>query len=294
LTVSISPRIRLSGDLQQQKLAGEIQIHDALYSKDFDIMGMIGNKSRNLSLPPLDTQPANPIMLELFIKAPQNVRVKNKLADIDLKANLRVLGTALKPQIEGRVEVPKGKVVFGDIRYNIISGTFDFLNPLRLNPEMNVQVETVVQEYDVKLGIDGNLDQFSLSMSSDPPLSDSEIAQLLAVGAGGQTDAYSFVTRPLQTIVEGKLEETFRLDRLSVDVDPLLSKSKDSESTPTVTVAKRFFDALLLTYTTSVGGIDKTQLFEVEYELSDKVSVTAQRDQDGELDTSVTFKFRFK
>lgn len=159
---------------------------------------------------------------------------------------------------------------------------------------MNVQVETVVQEYDVKLGIDGNLDQFSLNMSSDPPLSDSEIARLLAAGTGTQTGAYSFVTRPLQTVLEGKLEETFRLDRLSVDVDPLLSNSKNSESTPTVTVAKRFFDALMLTYTTSVGGTDRTQLFEAEYELSDKLSITASRDQDGELDTSVTFKFKLK
>ena len=294
LTVTISPRIRLSGDLQQQKLAGEIQIHDALYSKDFDIMSVVGSKSRNLSLPPLEQQPVNPIMLELFIKAPQNVRVKNKLADIDLKANLRVLGTALNPQIEGRVEVPRGRVVFGDTRYDILSGVFDFIDPVRLNPEMNVQVETVVQEYDIQLGIDGNLDQFSLNMSSDPPLSDSEIARLLAVGTGGQTDAYSFVTRPLQTVLEGKLEETFKLDRLSVDVDPLLSKSKDSESTSTVTVAKRFFDALLLTYTTSVGGTDRAQLFEAEYELSDKLSITASRDQDGELDTSVTFKFKLK
>ncbi len=292
LAVTVSPRIRLSGDLQQQKLTGEIQIHDALYNKEIDFTNFIGNKSRDISLTPIDMPSTNPIMLELFIKAPQNVRVKNKLAEIDLKANLRVLGTALKPQIEGRIEIPKGKVVFGNIRYDILSGVFDFIDPVRLNPEMNVQVETMVQEYDIKLGIDGNLDQFSLSMSSDPPLSDSEIAQLLA--GGSQTDAYSFVTRPLQTLVEGKLEEAFKLDRISVDVDPLLSKSKDSEATPTVTVAKRFFDTMLLTYTTSVGGTDKTELFEVEYELSDKMSISAQRDQDGEMDTSVTFKFKFK
>ena len=294
LSVTVSPRVRLSGTLEEQKLAGEVQIHEALYSKDIDFMSFVGNKSRNISLTPLDSRPKNPIMLELFIRAPQNVRVKNKLADIDLKANLRVLGTALKPQIEGRVEIPKGKVVFGDIRYDILGGVFDFLDPLRLNPEMNVQVETTVQEYDISLGIDGTLDQFSLNMNSDPPLSDSEIVQLLAAGTGSQTDAYNFVTRPLQTVLEGKLEKTFNLDRISVDVDPLLSRSKDSESTPTVTVAKRFFDALLLTYTTSVGGTDRTQLFEVEYELSDKMSITAERDQDGEVDTSVTFKFKFK
>ena len=79
-----------------------------------------------------------------------------------------------------------------------------------------------------------------------------------------------------------------------VETDPLLSKSDDSESTPTVTVAKRFFDALLLTFKTSVGGTEKTQIFEVEYELSDKMSITARRDEKGELDTSVTFKFKLK
>lgn len=296
LNLTASPRIRVSGDLNQQKLAGEILIHDALYSQEIDLQALIGNKNRNLSLATIDSEAqASPLELELFIKAPQNIRFKNKLADINLKANMRVLGTAAKPQLEGRVEVLKGKIVFGDVRYDILGGVFDFLDPLRLNPEMNVQVETEIQEYKIRLNIEGNLDQFSLNMSSDPLLTDSEIAQLLTVGTGTQTKAYNFLSKPLQTIVEGQLEKAFNLDRISLDVDPLLSQnSKDSETAPTVTLAKRFFDALMLTYRTSVGGTTRKELIEVEYELSDGMAISARRDERGEFDTSVTFKIKLK
>ncbi len=297
LKVTVSSTVRLSGNLEHQELDGEIFIHNALYTKEVDLQSFLKNSNRNLSLVSLDSTADSPMFMpELFLKirAPKNIRFKNKMADINLKADLLVQGTIAEPQIGGRVEILDGKIMFGDIRYDILGAVFDFIDPLRLNPEMNVQVETVIQEYKVRLGIEGNLDQFSLEMSSDPSLSDSEIAQLIAVGTGAKTNAYNFVTKPLQTMLEGQLEKAFNLDRISVDVDPLLSGSKDSETSPTLTVAKRFFDALMLTYKTSVGGVERSQLLEMEYEISDNVSITARRNEQGEYDTSVTFKFKFK
>ncbi|PIE35269.1 hypothetical protein CSA56_04850 [candidate division KSB3 bacterium] len=297
LEMTVSPEIRLSGNMEKQSIDGEIVVHDALYGQEIDLQSFIRDQNRKLSLSSIDPDSQAPQFIpELFLKirAPKDVRFKNKLADIQLKADLLVQGTVVKPQIEGRVQVLDGKITFGDVRYDILGGILDFIDPLRLNPEMNIQVETVIQEYKINLGIEGNLNQFLLNMSSDPPLSDSEIAQIIAVGSGAQTNAYNFVTRPLQTLVEGQLEKAFRLDRISVDVDPLLSGSKDSEMTPTVTLAKRFFDALMFTYTTSVGGVERSQLFGLEYEISDKVSITAQTDEQGEYNTSVVFKFKLK
>ena len=295
LKVTVSPHVRISGDLSQQKLVGEVLIHDALYTQELDFQEMIFEKTRSISLNPSETEAENgQLTFDLFIKAPQNIKVKNKLADLDLRANLRIQGTAAKPQIEGRVEVLQGKVIFGDVKYTILSGVFDFLDPLKINPEINLQAETVVQEYDITLGVQGNLEQFSLNMISDPPLSDTEIARLIASGSGSGSNGYNIVTKPLQTIVEGRIEKAVKLDRLTVNVDPLLSKSGSSETTPTVTLAKRLFEDLMLTFTTTVGGSEKTQIVEVEYELSDNMSITAKRNETGEFETNFTFKFKLK
>ena len=157
-----------------------------------------------------------------------------------------------------------------------------------------MQAQTKIQDYLITLQIEGNLDQFALTMNSEPPLSDSEIARLLAIGSGSAANASNLVLKPIQTIMEGQLEQALKLDRVSVDVDPLLSKNGSSSTAPTVTLAKRFFDALSLSYTTTVGGTEKKQVFEVEYELSDRLAITARRNELGEYDTSFVFRFKLK
>ena len=287
LTVS-APQLQLSGTLAQPKIAGEIFIHNALYSKDLDIQGIISNKSRKISLN--TTEQSTPLAFDLFIRAPKDILVRNRFAEIDVRADLRIQGSTAAPQLEGRVEILAGNVQFGDITYRVLSGVLDFADPLRLNPEMNIRVETTVQEYTVSLGISGPLSEFILDMQADPELSQAQITRLLAGGSSSGGSGYEFVTKPLQTLVEGELGKAMRLDRFSVDVDPLLAGTEGAEASPSVTLGKRLFGDLLLTFTTSVGGSESSQLVELEYRLSDRLSLTASRNEKGEIDTSFTFK----
>ncbi len=296
LTFTVSPTLLFSGTPQQQKLAGEILIHDALYTQELDLQAFIGNKDRKISLfSELSQKQRETLTLDLAVKAPKDIRFKNKLADIEIRANpLRIQGSPFNPQIQGRVEAMSGKIIFGDVRYDILGAVFDFIDPSRLNPEMNVQAQTVIQDYAITLLIEGNLDRFTLNMNSDPPLKDGEIARLLAIGSGSQANASNFVIKPIQTMVEGRLERVFRLDRISVDVDPLLSRGGSGSTSPTVTLAKRFFDVLAFTFTTTVGGSEREELFEIEYDVSDNLAIVARRNELGEFDTTFTFKFKLK
>ncbi len=290
LTLTVSPHLQLSGNLAQPKIAGEVFIHQAIYSKDLDIQDIISNKSRKISL---NTTPqSTPLALDLFIRAPKDIQVRNRFAEIDMRTDLRIQGTTAAPQLEGRVEILAGNVRFGDITYRVLSGVLDFSDPLRLNPEMNIRVETTVQEYTVTLGISGPLSEFTLDMQAEPELSQAQITRLLAGGSDSAGSGYDFVTKPLQTLVEGELGKAMRLDRFSVNADPLLSGTEGAEASPSVTLGKRLFGDLLLTFTTSVGGSESSRLVELEYRLSDRLSLTASRNEKGEIDTSFTFKVK--
>ena len=157
---------------------------------------------------------------------------------------------------------------------------------------MNIRVETSVQDYQISLGIEGNLDQFTLDMQSEPELSKAQITRLLAAGSENGGNGYNFVTKPLQTLVEGELEKIMRLDRFSVNVDPLLYGEDGTDTSPRVTLGKRFFQDLLFTFSTTVGGSETSQVVEIEYRLSDQLSLTASRNEKGEIDTSFTFKLK--
>ncbi len=295
LRLTVSPGITISGNVMQQSLSGEIFIHDALYSQDIDFLTMALTKSRTVALAPPETETETGLLLfdpYIRIKA-DNLKVDNKLAELTLKADLRIQGSAINPRLEGRLELLEGQVIFGGIHYEILSGVLDFLDPLKINPEMNIQVETEVQDYEVRLGIDGNLEQFSLNMTSEPPLSKGEITRLLAVGsdAGG---ASRLLINPVKSVVQEQIERYLKLDRLKVDVNPLLSGGNGTDTSPTVTLGKRLFKDLLVTYTTSVGGTERSQIVEIEYELPNNMSLTAKRNEKGEIDASFTFKFKLK
>ena len=295
LEMTVSPTIRLSGNLAQQKLSGQIEVQHASYTQEIDFLAMASSKNRSIALVSLDAGPTQqPLLLDLHIRTLENARFQNKLADIALKGSMRLQGSTAKPQIAGRVEVLRGRIMFGDNEYELLSGAFDFLDPLRMNPEMNIQVETIIQQYKIRLSIDGNLDQFNLNMSSVPALTDAEITRLLAMGSKDKGAGYNLVTKPLQTLVEGQIEKAIKLDRFSVDVDPISTADGGTSTSPKVTLAKRLFNDLLLTFTTTVGGAQKEQTIEVEYEISHNISLTAKRNERGVVDTGFTFKIYMK
>ena len=178
-----------------------------------------------------------------------------------------------------------------NIRYEVLSARFDFFDPRRINPELNILLETLIQEYTITVGIEGNLDQLSFNMSSNPVLSEQEILRLLLRGVGRNLQ---IVQGPILGWIEKTSRDLFDLDRVTLETAPLAFQGKGTQASPTLTLVKRLFDKLLLTYITTVGGAEKFQIFQGEYEFSDKVSASIRGDEKGDIDTGVIFEFKMK
>jgi len=58
----------------------------------------------------------------------------------------------------------------------------NFANPFRLNPVINVEATTTIQQYEITLNFTGEASKLSLSYRSDPPLPANDIITLLALG----------------------------------------------------------------------------------------------------------------
>src|SRR5262245_65568976 len=73
--------------------------------------------------------------------------------------NLRVRGTAANPAVTGRLNVGGGELIFRGNRYIVEPSTVDFVDPYRIEPRLNLSVNTKVQDYDTRMRFPGTRDR---------------------------------------------------------------------------------------------------------------------------------------
>jgi hypothetical protein len=108
--------------------------------------------------------------------------------DIQVEGNLRLQGTPYNPVLLGRLNITQGEVNFFGTKYTINQGALTFENPVKMEPVLNVDLETRVQGIDVILTISGPINKLNVTPRSDPPLEMSQVLALLATGSSRSSD----------------------------------------------------------------------------------------------------------
>jgi hypothetical protein len=98
----------------------------------------------------------------------------------------------------------KGELAFFGSTYRLSSGSIWFYNPNRVEPILNITLETQAKGVTVVLSVSGAVDNMKLSYTSDPPLQFEEIVALLAAGKPPTSDPTLLANQPSQP------EQTFQ------------------------------------------------------------------------------------
>ena len=113
----------------------------------------------------------------------EDLVVDNNYANLELGAELQLVGTLAQPALAGRVTIREGGEVFlGRNTYEIDSGTIDFTNPRRIEPNLTLTARTRVSGSDITLNLNGTVDDFRSQLSASPPASEPDIVSLLLTG----------------------------------------------------------------------------------------------------------------
>lgn len=173
------PRARLSGVVSvargayREPISVVTELLSALRQENLALQG----RSEESVLGRLD--------LDVRVVTDDDVIVRNNLAEIQLGADLRLIGTAAVPALSGRATVREGgTLALGNNRYIIDQGTIDFSNPAAIEPVLNIQAHTRAGGEDIELTLTGTpatLD-VALASTSDPLLGEADIASLLLTG----------------------------------------------------------------------------------------------------------------
>ena len=226
-------------------------------------------------------------------------------AHLEADASLRVRGTAEHPILLGHIHVLSGELYFHDSKYKVTRGDLNFANPFRLDPVINVEATTTIQQYEITLNFSGQSSKMSLSYRSDPPLPANDIITLLAMGQTsseaartGSTSqsgmgASALLSEAISSQLGGRVERLFGITRFRVDpgLAGVGTSSSGQNAAARVTVEQQVTPNLTVTYVSNVSSTQQ-QVIQVEYNVTRNISVVALRDQNGTFGVDIKFKKR--
>jgi len=295
----------LRGDASAPVLGGSVVVHDARWTRRFEVdpnIFELGGGGPVLPAGPAATSGV-PLRFDIEVIANNTLRIQNNLADVVASADLKLQGTYDRPAIFGRAEVDRGSIVFEGNRYVVTRGTIDFLTPPagNIEPLFDIEAETRVRAasqsdrsevYRVTLGVTGTPKSFSLVLGSDPPLPEVSIiallvgtttdvsnAELRALSPSGAREAEEallkaagarLLTGSISAPVRRVVEETLRLD--TAQITPTIGTESDS-FTPSarLILGKRLSPRAYLTFSRALGNAARDQVIVLEYDQSDRV-----------------------
>jgi translocation and assembly module TamB len=309
VSTTISSTLNLSGTSSKSLLSGVVTIRRAGFNPRTDVGGILASSARPVATPTTPNPFLRGMSLDIRIENAPNLQFQTALtSDLQAEADLRVRGTAAKPTLLGRVVVNQGEVQFFGNKYTINRGEIGFYNPVKIEPVLDMDLETRVRGVLVTINFTGPLSKLNVSYRSDPPLQSNEIIALLAVGrapgtntslASGQTVAtQSFMSTGTNTLlgqavaapISGRLQRFFGVSRLKID--PQLT-GINAVPQARLTIEQQISRDITLTYITNLAEAN-SQIIRLEWDMNRNWSVVALREENGAFGIDFFFKKRFK
>ncbi|HEY3625954.1 MAG TPA: translocation/assembly module TamB domain-containing protein [Terracidiphilus sp.] len=282
--------LHLQGSKSSLLLSGNVMLTRFSVSPDLDIAALASQATGVQPVMPPDA-PSNHIRLDVRIRSSPQLNFQNAYAKLAGDVDLRVRGTVASPSLLGRVSITEGSATIAGTRYDLQQGDITFTNPVRIQPSIDLNATARVQDYDITLGLHGTPDKLSVTYRSDPPLPQSDVIALLALGRTQseqglytqQQEQSAGLSPSTDLLLGGALNATVssRVQKLfgagSVKVDPSYLGAL-GVSTTRITVDEQLGKNLKLTYATNVDT-SAQQLLQAEIAINRHLSLLMTRDE---------------
>jgi len=255
--------------------------------------------------------------LDIRIRESDQLWVDNNLARIRMHTELGVVGTPVRPNLSGMINIEEGYLLYLDRRFKVSQGSAYFSDPVRFNPDILLRAATQVTSYQrlaaakyvITIQAEGPLDQLKVDIVSEPPLDKPDIVALLTLGAtrtqlagkdkegkkGGVKDvlldrATMLSSQRVSGYVSSKVGTFFGFDEFTVEGNLF---QFDKSWGPQLVASRRLSERVELTYTTTVGRLND-QGVRLGYRLTPRLSLQGQTDRYGRTMLDLKYGFRFR
>jgi translocation and assembly module TamB len=303
LSSTANASLRLQGSTASALLSGNVLITRFGVGPEFDFAAFAGAGA--LDVPPADPgAPSSRVRLDVHVMSSPELDFQNSYAKLSGHVDLTLGGTLAAPTVLGRITVTDGSARFAGQLYDLQRGNVTFNNPVRIDPLIDLDATTRVENYDVTVGAHGNLSNLKPVYRSEPPLTEADIFSLLALGRtaeeaqvyqqqnslGGDPTTNAVLGGALTTTVGNRVGRLFGAG--NVKIDPSFVGTLGT-SAARITVEQPLGRNLIVTYATNVNQTAQ-QLVQLQVNLTDNVSVVSTRDESGVFSTVLKIRKRYR
>ncbi len=300
--------LNFTGTTERSLLAGDVLILRTGFNPRTDLGSVISGSAAPVQTPSAKTGLMGGMQFNVQIATSPDISFQAAMAEgIQAEANLRLRGSASNPVLLGRITITQGDLTFFGNKYVINQGTISFYNPVKLEPILNIDLETRARGVDVTLTVSGTPAKLNVTYRSDPPLQFSDIVALLATGrapadpsiAARQTGppqtwqqmgASALVGQAIANPVAGRLQRFFGVSKLKID--PLVA-GVSGRSQTRLTIEQQVTPDITFTYITDVTS-SNPQIVRVEWAINRTWSAVAIRDETSSFGIDFLYKKRFR
>ncbi len=281
--------LALRGTPQSSILSGQVKVERVSFTPDFDMSTFTSQFSGQVTDSGTPGSVTQGMKLDIALQSTSQMNLQSSQVSIRGDANLRIVGTAADPVILGRANLTGGEFFLAGNRYQMQQGTIDFVNPVHTEPVLNLHIQTIIEQYNITLGLNGPLARLETTYTSDPPLPPVDIINLVARGKTveeananpnppGTLGAQAVLAGAVSSQVSGKIAKLAGISQLQID--PGLGTDNGQNPGARIAIQQRVTSNLFVTYATDVTSTQR-QAIQLEYKLNPRWSVSGTRDQNG-------------
>jgi len=292
LSVTSDQSLRLTGTLQNASLSGNVTVTRFAQIPSADLQLLLAEANAPPSLPN-PKSPLNNLHLEVRILSTPELTVETSLAKLAGDVDLRLRGTAARPVLLGRINIAEGDIKLAGTKYHLERGDVTFVNPVRIDPVLDVEATTRVRDFDITIGLHGTMERLNTTYRSDPPLSTDDIVSLLAFGktqteqalGGTAAPGSGFAESASGALLSSALNQavTSRVSRIfgssTIRINPSVG-GPENDPNARLTVEQQVSNNITFTYITNLAR-SAQEVIQFEYTINREYTLQGIRDENG-------------
>ena len=307
VSTTANGQLLLNGTPEISTLSGLLTLNRASVTAGADFARIIASTVTPSSGGGSDNEYLRGLRFDVRIVSSPTFEFETSLTrNVQASVDLRLRGTLDRPTLLGDIEVNSGEIQLFGNRYTVNRGDIRFLNPVKIEPTLDVNMETRTRGITVNVSLSGSPQKLNINYSSDPPLQSREIIALLAVGraptattrvtdnaGSGSSDfgaAGGLLGQAVSEQLNNRLQRFFGASR--VKIDPTLTGVENLPEAR-LTLEQQVSRDITLTYITNLNRTTE-QVVQVQWDLSQQWSAVAVRNSNGLFGVDILYRCRFK
>jgi translocation and assembly module TamB len=283
------------GNRASSTVSGDILVTKLAVTPNFDFSSYLERTRQIGAITPANS-PLYDVKLDIHVQTAPELQMKTAVARLSGDADLRLRGSVAQPSVLGRADILEGEATFNGTKFRLERGDITFADPVAIKPQVNLQASSHVRNYDLNITVTGTPDRLLVNYRSEPPLPQSDIIALLALGrtAEGsqqlqqQTGPSPFteeassliINQAINSTMSSRIQKLFGASRIKIDPQGLTTETNPTARGPQVTIEQQFANNVSLTYSTNVSQSSQ-QIIQGEYFFRRNISAVGTRDQNG-------------